>query len=162
MSLLPSSAFEIIHLSDHQLQVVSPPSYGVMACFAGVALFAIFLIFWALSPPVARKPLVSACVILAIAICIVVLASRKGSVLLDNAQNTVTIDTPNLLFGRTHLIFPLNDVRYAQVDTSHAAERFVLVLRDGIHLGFTVYSSSGGQEQAAQAVNDFLQARQIR
>lgn len=79
--------------------------------------------------------------------------------LLDSANNTVVIDGTNILVGRTRFTIPLDDVRYAQIATTHAAERIALVRKDGHYEGFTAYSDQAGQEEAVQAINDFLGAR---
>jgi hypothetical protein len=156
--MFSSSAFRVLHLSAHELQVVSPPHYLLVLVFALPAILGLWLIW--------RGFVIKS--LLAIALGLVWCGgwgfgswacSRSSSVLLDSAANTVTVDSPHILFGRDHFAVPLDQVRNAQIATSHASERIVLVLKSGRYMDFTGYSDQAGQEEAVQAINDFLGVR---
>jgi len=155
-----SSAFRVLHLSPHELQVVAPPHYLLVIIFALPALVGLWVLWRAL----ATKSL------LFLALGLVWCGgwglgswgfSRSGWVRLDTANNTATFDMPRVLFGREHFIVPLDQARNAQITTSHASERIVLVLKDGRYLGFTGYSDQAGQEETVHAINEFLGVRSV-
>lgn len=156
--MFPSSAFRVLHLSAHELQVVSPPHYVLVIVFALPAMLGLWLIW--------RGVMIKS--VLAIVIGVIWSGawgwgswgcSRSSSILLDNASNTLTVDSPHILFGRDHYSLPLDQVRNAQIATSHASERIVLVLKSGHFVDFTGYSDQAGQEEAVQAINTFLGVR---
>ncbi len=54
--------------------------------------------------------------------------------------------------------YPLDQVKYATVESSTAAYRLVFVLDDGHRVGLGAYSDQQGQPEAAHAINQFLGA----
>ncbi len=80
-----------------------------------------------------------------------------SSPLLDRHGNAVIADSAGMFFGRDHYTGPLNQVRQTHLDNGSApSKRIVLILRNGQHFGFTPFTDRGGQEEAVQAINDFL------
>lgn len=84
--------------------------------------------------------------------------ARSSWIVLDSASDTVTVHALGF-FGSEQSSFPLAQVRHAQIDTGDPpAERIVLILQSGRHWGWTGFSDRDGQEEAVQAINDFLGA----
>ena len=84
---------------------------------------------------------------------------NTSSLLLDRSRNTVIADSAGIFFGYERYTVSLDQVRHAHIDTGSASsKRLVLILRSGQHFGFTPFTDRGCQEEAVQAVNDFLGA----
>lgn len=83
-------------------------------------------------------------------------SDSTGTVTIDKASHTVTFDKRGFLFIPHHYQYPLDQVRYATLETQAAANRFVILFKGGARIGLSAYSSAKGQSQAVEAVNQFL------
>ena len=157
---MAGSDFFVLHPSAQALQVVAS-GFGLlnlMMLFFGVAALGGLWVIW-------RGIVIKSAFGIALGafwMCLFGFFALMGrpttsTLLLDRAGNEVTAVSAGLIFGHDHYAVPLDQVRHAHLDRGRsAAKRIVLILKSGQHFGFTAFTDRGGQEEAVQAINDFL------
>ncbi len=85
---------------------------------------------------------------------------QPSSLVLDRKAGTYTLATGHLPFVSGTGSYPLDQIAYATLETDAAAQRFVVVLRDGQRFSLGAYTDRRNQSEAVAAVNGFLHASQ--
>lgn len=84
----------------------------------------------------------------------------SGSITLDRSANRAVMQSKMTLFlpAQTQQI-ALSSVRSARIDAKPNSRRILLITDDGNDLGYPMWSSRDGQNQAVNAINRFLGGR---
>jgi hypothetical protein len=155
MSPFPPGGFEVTQPSNAQLTVICHYAwwYGFFAGLVfgvpalrnlvrGVRTHQVQPMLWSL--------------VLMIACLITISTFPTGDATFDKMKKTVTFQKRGFFFISHRYEYPLDQVRYATLETATADRRFVVVLKGGARIGLSAFTSQAGQSQAVDAVNDFL------
>jgi hypothetical protein len=155
MTVFSKSGFEVIHPSAKELIVVAHPQYWLVAITLGMILLGIYFGIAGLKKGTYSGSGVGAFLLL-LGVVLLSVALGRGQALFDKNQGRVSFDRTGFLFRSQHLSFPLDQVRYASVETMQGSYRFVVVFKGGGREAVTSGSGASGQYAAADAVNEFL------
>ena len=152
---LPSGGFEVTQPSSSQLIVVC--HYALWyAAFAGLLLGLPAIRSFIRGFRTQQLPPIWWGLLLTIACVAAISTFRTGKVIFDKDRGTVVFEKTGLLFIPHRYQYPLQEVRYATLETATASRRFVVVFRGGARVGLSSFTSQSGQSHAVDAVNSFL------
>ena len=84
----------------------------------------------------------------------------SGSIVLDRGTGIASMSAKMTAFLPTQSVsMPLGDVERASLDAKPNARRIRLFARSGHDIGFPLWSSRPGQQDAVDAINSFLQVK---
>jgi hypothetical protein len=154
-----ASGFRIEPLSGTKLVVVNPPVMWVSIVCYGLAAVGLVMLIVGIVTRGGRIQGVIGAIIAAVLGLIGWTTSAPSTATLDKDAGTLTI---HIGWARSTSIYPLEQVKYATVETTTAAYRLVFVLNDGHRVGLGSYSDQEGQPEAANAINQFLGVEDLR
>lgn len=155
MAGFPNTGFEVTHPSSTQLTVVCHYLWWY-ALFAVVVFGIPAFRYWIRGIKTHQGQPIWWASVLTVTLIVVLSLFPTGSVTFDKDHGTVTFLKRGFFFIPHHYEYPLDQVRYASLETEAAARRFVVVFKGGARMGLTAYTSQGGQSAAVDAVNEFL------
>ena len=129
--------------------------YGLIVCIVACAAAGLALIA---QGEVAGLLTVSACS--GLPLCIFAMVIKRDQLILDAETGSVTAQR-RTLFSYSRVSFPLNNLRWAEVEVLSDTERPALTFHDATPPYPLVqsYNSGNASQQAVQAINDWLRAQ---
>ncbi|HZU08619.1 MAG TPA: hypothetical protein VFA02_01850 [Pseudacidobacterium sp.] len=157
LSLL-ASGFQVEHFGNGRLMIVNPPVMWVSVTCYVFAVIGLLLLLSGINARSRSTGVMGALLL----VCFALLGwttSVPSTAVLDKDAGLLRIH-----IGWAHVTstYPLQQVKYATVESTTAAYRLVFVLDDGHRVGLGSYSDQQGQPEAAHAINQFLGANDIQ
>jgi hypothetical protein len=155
MNFLPKRGFEVLHPAVSQLIVVAHPDYLFLLIPLALVTFGVYFGVNGIRKNDSSN-IGLGLFLLAVGIVVGSGVASHGRAVFDKGTATVTFNRVGFLFRPSQASFPLDQVRYASVESSSGSYRFIVVFKGGGLEGLTASSGAPGQYKAADAVNEFL------